>query len=73
MKHTEKIIIDNPEYTVTEYRRKQTGKKAHFFNSLPRYRRKVRKYYILYDVRGTKYYGDLTKKGVIKLYLESKK
>lgn len=27
MKKTEKIIIDNPEYTVTKYRRKKTGKR----------------------------------------------
>ncbi len=73
MKKTEKIIIDNPEYTVTKYRRKKTGKKAYFFNSLPRYKRSVHKYYILYDKRRTTYYGDLSKQGVIKLYLENTK
>ncbi len=73
MKKTEKIIIDNSEYTVTKYRRKKTGKKAYFFNSLPRYKRSVHKYYILYDKRRAKYYGDLSKQGVIKLYLENTK
>lgn len=73
MKKTEKIIIDTPEYTVTKYRRKKTGKKAFFFNSLPRYKRSVHKYYILYDKRRAKYYGDLSKQGVIKLYLENTK
>lgn len=71
MKRTRKVIIDTPEYTVTIFRRKQTGKLGFFFNNLPRYRRKVRKYYVLYDKVRAKYYGDLSKNGVIELYLEA--
>ena len=69
MKRTRKVIIDTPEYTVTIFRRKQTGKMGFFFNSLPRYRRSVHKYYVLYDKVRAKYYGDLSKKGVVGLYL----
>lgn len=71
MKRTQKVIIDTPEYTVTRYRRKKTGKMAFFFNSLPRYKRSVHKYYVLYDKVRAKYYGDLSKKGVVKLYMEA--
>lgn len=69
MKHlTREVIIDNAEYTVTESRRKQKYSKR--FNNLPRYKRGVRKYYILYDIRRSMYYGDRSKEGVIKSYLK---
>ncbi len=73
MKPQTKIITDNVAYRITLSRRKRTHKMEYNIKSLPRYKRSVHKYYILYDKIRAKYYGDLSKQGVIKLYLENVK